>query len=96
MLMIKHPTFLAESQCNGTRPAERDQAKAEIAATAGILRGSSSRFVQTARRLPTFRGRVPSYYLKQIATETLLCSIEGVLKIDNELDVIYLRSSPRT
>jgi osmotically-inducible protein OsmY len=32
------------------------------------------------------RGRVPSHYLKQVA-QSLLCSIEGVREIRNELDV---------
>ncbi len=35
----------------------------------------------------TLRGHVPSYYLKQTA-QTLLRSIDGVLKISNEIEVI--------
>lgn len=34
----------------------------------------------------TLRGRVPSYFLKQIA-QSLLASLEGVLRINNELEV---------
>jgi osmotically-inducible protein OsmY len=32
------------------------------------------------------RGSVPSFYLKQVA-QSLLCSIEGVREVKNELDV---------
>jgi len=34
----------------------------------------------------TLRGRVPSYYLKQMA-QALLDKLEGVLRLDNQLDV---------
>ena len=34
----------------------------------------------------TLRGRVPTYYLKQIA-QTLVFSLEGLLDLRNELDV---------
>jgi osmotically-inducible protein OsmY len=38
----------------------------------------------------TLRGRVPSFYLKQMA-QSLLANIEGVDRIDNRVDVV----SPR-
>jgi len=38
----------------------------------------------------TLRGRVPSYYLKQLA-QSLLDSIPGVLQLDNQLEVGGLR-----
>ena len=34
----------------------------------------------------TLVGRVPSYYLKQIA-QTVVCSVEGVFQINNQLSV---------
>lgn len=34
----------------------------------------------------TLRGRLPSFYLKQVL-QTLLCDIEGVELIDNQVDV---------
>ena len=40
----------------------------------------------------TLRGCVPSYYLKQIAQETL-ASLEGLAQIDNQIDVVA--SGPR-
>ncbi len=35
----------------------------------------------------TLRGRVPSYYLKQLA-QALLEGLEGVLELNNQLDVV--------
>lgn len=35
----------------------------------------------------TIRGRVPSYHLKQLA-QALLCEIEGVLELNNQLEVV--------
>ena len=40
----------------------------------------------------TLRGCVPSYYLKQIAQETL-APLEGLAQIDNQIDVVA--SGPR-
>ena len=37
----------------------------------------------------TLRGRVPSYYLKQTA-QALLISLDDVLQINNELDVVSI------
>jgi osmotically-inducible protein OsmY len=35
----------------------------------------------------TLRGRVPSYYLKQLA-QALAAEVEGVLELNNQLDVV--------
>ncbi len=37
----------------------------------------------------TLRGRVPTYFLKQMAQE-LVARIEGVKRVDNQLDVVPL------
>jgi osmotically-inducible protein OsmY len=38
----------------------------------------------------TLRGRVPSFYLKQMA-QTVLANLEGVERIDNRVDVVSAR-----
>ncbi|MGA2059380.1 MAG: BON domain-containing protein [Thermoguttaceae bacterium] len=35
----------------------------------------------------TLQGRVPSYHLKQLA-QSLLCGIAGILKLNNQLEVV--------
>jgi hypothetical protein len=35
----------------------------------------------------TLQGRVPSYHLKQLA-QSLLCEITGILKLNNQLEVV--------
>lgn len=38
----------------------------------------------------TLRGHVPSYYLKQLA-QSLLCELDGVLELNNHLEVVAPR-----
>ena len=40
----------------------------------------------------TIRGRVPSYHLKQLA-QSLLCEIAGILKLNNQLEVVPARDA---
>jgi hypothetical protein len=46
----------------------------------------------------TLQGRVPSYHLKQLA-QSLLCELGGILKLNNQLEVVSSRearqSNPR-
>jgi hypothetical protein len=90
MLTIRHPTSETDSQSNGIGPAKTG---VEATAEARLRQASYVALHHVSCRLHdgvlTLRGRVPSYYLKQIA-QTLLYSIEGVLKINNELDVISI------
>jgi osmotically-inducible protein OsmY len=77
----KTSRLLAES-LDDLRLAER-VARALHASGYGPLRGIA---VTTHRRLVTLEGRVPSYYLKQIAQSTAL-SVPGVDQVRNELRV---------
>jgi hypothetical protein len=40
----------------------------------------------------TLRGRVPSYHLKQLA-QSLLCEVAGILKLNNQLEVVPSRDA---
>lgn len=92
------PTAAAISSFdNGYTPSEGSSTLAtQVARQAKERLGSTSyhflRFVDCRFQngVLTLRGRVPSFYLKQVA-QSVLTNIEGVDRIDNRVDVV----SPR-
>ncbi len=77
------------SRENGASPvAQKELVEVEAGAR---LRRSSYREVRCVtcefhEGILTLRGRVPTYYLKQIA-QSLVCRMEGVAEINNRVEV---------
>lgn len=60
----------------------------EALASHGHFRGRAEGFqFENDGGILTVRGRVPSFYLKQVL-QTILKRLEGVRKVDNQVDVI--------
>jgi hypothetical protein len=72
-------------------PIDDSRQPVEIEAEARLRRSSFPPLWQVTCQVQghalTLHGRVPSYYLKQVA-QTLLVRMEGIKVINNELDVV--------
>jgi len=90
MLTSRHPTSVTDSESNGIGSVETG---VEEKAVARLRQASYVSLHHVSCRLHdgvlTLRGHVPSYYLKQIV-QASLSSIEGVLRINNELEVMSI------
>jgi osmotically-inducible protein OsmY len=95
MLTLKDTTSTKASRSDGVGSTE---VAVEAKAEALLRQASYAELRHITCRLHdgvlTLRGRVPSYYLKQTA-QVLLRSIDGVSKINNQLEVISLSGAPQ-
>jgi osmotically-inducible protein OsmY len=81
-----------------TKPASKIKKEETFPLDGGVVATAESRLRQSAyfelrsvaceyhEGVLTLRGRVPSYYLKQLA-QALVDKVEGVLELNNQVDV---------
>lgn len=65
-----------------------DEARTRLEQTAFFRGRSKLLLIDAQDGILTLRGSVPSYYLKQLLQATLR-DIEGITKIDNQVDVYW-------